>query len=92
MTEKVKIALIASLTVLILAGGYFYWFEYRAAEIEKECHFDSVRWAQGVYAEENKLYNSKKDDIENGHYSRENYEDAFKECLRVRNAMSTAGY
>lgn len=75
---------------IILLLGVFYWFSYRPAMIEKDCHEEAVQQSKDALSKKDELdiINSESfiDDIhilDNGAYLRSDYEEYFNHCLRA---------
>lgn len=82
--ESKKIILIIILIGLLISIGLFYWYKikssesYPHSEIYYYCHKRAIKEAQETYKKENP---EKKEDVERGIYSRENYNIYYGQCL-----------
>ena len=81
--------------ILVLAGGAFYWFEYRPAEIRKGCVEETAAIAQQLFAQKHMLYREVYEEeidephveymegaVEKGFYDHDDFEAKYRDCLR----------
>lgn len=61
------------LTLFIIAGLLFYWYEWRPANIKRQCNTTAEEYAQRIYGK-------------GTYYLVGNYDNAYKNCLR-RNGL-----
>jgi hypothetical protein len=84
LSNKAKIAAIICVTILLILGVLFYWYEYRPSVIRKECVSEAESWAMNQYKTEANLQPTEYSDkrVQQGMYLQDVYEDGYKKCLR----------
>lgn len=60
-------------TFVILVLGVFYWFQYRPAELRKDCTVSSIERAKR---------NGKEQGLQKDHYFSEIQQGMYRECLQ----------
>jgi len=91
MKEKIKKYWLVIIIILII-GGVFYWFQIRPSMAYSVCHYKAESQAQKLYEDRigDKYYVSEaekekdKDKIKQGYYLIDDYDYAYKQCLRTR--------
>jgi hypothetical protein len=80
-----KNKIILMLLLLTVAGFLFYWYEYRPSAIRKDCHKIAIELAKRAMKDKADLKPlSLRDAEEKGFYFKDDYEYAYKECLRSK--------
>jgi hypothetical protein len=84
LSNKLKIAAIICVTILLILGVLFYWYEYRPSGIRKECVSAAQSYAINLYKIQANLepseYAEKR--VQQGMYLLDDYEEGYKNCLR----------
>lgn len=66
---KIKQYWLIIVIILILSGGYFYWFQWRPSQIAKECNKEAVEKAK---------------EVKDGSQAIKIYDICYKSCLREK--------
>lgn len=81
--------IVVTLIITALAGGAFYWYEWRPSNIKKACNIqaeDKARELMKVKYETAKDYTPQKDvyyqSMNRGLFLKDDYEQYYKNCLR----------
>lgn len=79
--------LVGIIFLLAVAGGWFYWFQYRPSLIRADCHNEAGEKAQDLLKTKAELdpYDAElKKAAEKGLHLRDDYESYFRNCLNSR--------
>lgn len=75
------------ITLLLLIAGWFYWFQWRPAEIRKSCYPRAIEAARELYKTQLELAPGELSDkdiaeIKAGMHLKDSYESYYQDCLR----------
>lgn len=82
MNAKYIFGTVLLLTVLLLAGGWFYWFEYRPIQVKEFCVDWANESARDVLVSKNTMADGALSElVGQGMFLKEDQQDYYTECL-----------
>lgn len=81
-----RLSLLVILTLTLFIAGWFYWFQWRPAEIRKYCHPRAAKAAKELFKTQVELSPGEPSDenmarIEAGMFRKDHYDDYYRDCL-----------
>lgn len=79
-----KLIIVSSITILILGGLAFYWYEWRPASIRKDCYSESREKAKELLKTKSEFPGGSiyKEAVDKGLLRGDDLDNIYKNCLR----------
>ena len=70
--------------LILLAIGFFYWFEIRPSQIREACHKEATKEAKETFKTKAEFNASYRDFAEKDMYIKDDYREGYNACLQSK--------